>query len=174
MPRTRGDPAGPFVSAVPRNAMPRIRPMRHRDVIDVAGIEARAYDYPWSEGIFRDCLLAGYPSRVVEQERDILGYSVMSIAAGEAHLLNICIDPDCQGQGRGRALLAYMLELAQREGAARVFLEVRPSNRPALALYRDTGFEVIGLRRGYYRAPGGTEDAMVLVRRFVAQPGARR
>jgi ribosomal-protein-alanine N-acetyltransferase len=147
--------------------------MTHDDVIAVAAIERAAYDYPWSPGIFRDCLLAGYNAVVLQRGGgELIGYGIVSIAAAEAHLLNICIARARQHQGAGRQLLEYLMELCRDHGAERMFLEVRPSNRRALRMYRRAGFEIIGVRRGYYRAPGGTEDAVVLVRRFQPDPPA--
>ncbi|MDH4021547.1 MAG: ribosomal protein S18-alanine N-acetyltransferase [Gammaproteobacteria bacterium] len=143
-----------------------IRDMRQADLITVAIIEQAAYEFPWSPGIFRDCLLAGYSSVVLEHGGKIIGYGIVSVAAGEAHLLNLALSESARGMGHGRRLLEYLMELARLAGAEGMYLEVRPSNLPALALYEKHGFEVVGRRRGYYRARGGTEDAVVLVHRF--------
>jgi ribosomal-protein-alanine N-acetyltransferase len=143
-----------------------IRDMRQSDLITVAIIEQAAYEFPWSPGIFRDCLLAGYSSVVLEHGGKIIGYGIVSVAAGEAHLLNLALSESARRMGNGRRLLEYLMELARRAGAEGMYLEVRPSNLPALALYEKNGFEVVGRRRGYYRARGGTEDAVVLVHRF--------
>jgi ribosomal-protein-alanine N-acetyltransferase len=140
--------------------------MRQTDLATVANIERSAYEFPWSPGIFRDCLLAGYTSLVLEQGTAVIGYGIMSVAAGEAHLLNLALAPSARGQGHGWQLLQHILDLAQGAGVEGLYLEVRPSNRAALALYDQAGFEVIGRRRAYYRAIGGTEDAVVLVRRL--------
>lgn len=157
------------MSAEPRYFSPLIREMRQTDLAIVAGIERSAYEFPWSPGIFRDCLLAGYTSLVLEQGAAVIGYGIMSVAAGEAHLLNLALAQSARGQGHGRRLLEHMLDLARGAGVEGVYLEVRPSNRDALALYRGAGFEVIGRRRAYYRAVGGVEDAVVLVRRLRRQ-----
>ena len=154
------------MSAEPRFFPPIIREMRQTDLGIVAGIERSAYDFPWSPGIFRDCLLAGYTSLVLEQGAAVIGYGIMSVAAGEAHLLNLALAPSARGQGYGRRLLEHMLDLAHGAGVEGLYLEVRPSNRDALALYHAAGFEVIGRRRAYYRAASGAEDAVVLVRRL--------
>jgi len=151
----------------------RIRRMQQDDVPHVAGLERSVYEFPWSAGIFRDCLLAGYTSVVLEQSRGVAGYSIMSIAAGEAHLLNICIAESLRGQGIGGELLHYMIGRGQDAGAERLYLEVRPSNKHAIRLYRRSGFEVVGVRRGYYRAHGGKEDAIVLVHRATSRSVAR-
>lgn len=157
------------MSAEPRYLPPLIREMRQTDLATVAGIERGAYEFPWSPGIFRDCLLAGYTSLVLEQGAAVIGYGIMSVAAGEAHLLNLALAPSARGQGHGRRLLEHLLDLARGAGVEGVYLEVRPSNRDALALYQGAGFEVIGRRRAYYRAVGGAEDAVVLVRRLRRQ-----
>lgn len=146
-----------------------IRDMRQSDLITVATIEQSAYAFPWSPGIFRDCLLAGYSSVVLEHGGKVIGYGIVSVAAGEAHLLNLALSESARGMGNGRRLLEHLMEVARRAGAEGMYLEVRPSNLRALALYERNGFEVVGQRRGYYRARGGTEDAVVLVHRFHRQ-----
>ncbi|MGJ4729667.1 ribosomal protein S18-alanine N-acetyltransferase [Luteimonas sp. SDU101] len=145
-----------------------LRPMRDDDLDAVMRIEVRAYPFPWTAGIFRDCLRAGYPAWVLVQDARILGYGVLSVAAGEAHVLNVCIDPDDQGQGHGRRLLRALVRAARGQGAQRVFLEVRPSNPNAIALYHDEGFNEIGRRPRYYPAHDGREDAIVMARELVA------
>lgn len=139
-----------------------IRLMRPSDLKAVARIEQAAYDYPWSQGIFRDCLLAGYHSLVIDLSGIIIGYGIMSIAAAEAHILNICVHPDLQRRGYGRHMLNALLEKAEQTEAVKVFLEVRPSNHAALELYRTSGFDQIGIRPAYYQADRGREDAVVL------------
>ncbi len=134
-----------------------------RDDLDaVISIEQRAYPSPWSEGIFRDCLRVGYDAWVIEEEGALAGYGLLSIAAGEAHLLNLCIDPGRQGRGLGRRLLELLLRRAAARAAQTVFLEVRPSNARALQLYSAAGFDVIGHRKDYYPDGAGREDAVVL------------
>jgi ribosomal-protein-alanine N-acetyltransferase len=154
------------MSAEPRALPAAIRPMRPADVVAVAAIERSAYEFPWSAGIFRDCLLANYTSVVLEQGGRVIGYGILSVAAGEAHLLNLALAPEVQRRGYGRRLLEHLLGVASAAGADRVYLEVRPSNPRALHLYQQAGFEVIGRRRGYYRARFGSEDAVVLARRL--------
>lgn len=139
-----------------------LRPMREDDLIAVHMIEARAYEFPWTPGIFRDCLRADYPAWILHSDNRIVGYFLMSVAAGEAHVLNICIAPEMQGRGLGRRLLHDLLKLARGRGVARVFLEVRPSNANAIALYHDEGFNEIGRRPRYYPAKDGREDALVM------------
>jgi ribosomal-protein-alanine N-acetyltransferase len=139
-----------------------IRPMSESDVAEVVAIERNAYQFPWSDGIFRDCLRVGYVCRVVTLGRQVIGYGVMSVGAGEAHILNLCISAVYRGRGLGRQLLDYLLDRGAAAGMSEAFLEVRPSNTVALHLYSSLGFEQVGIRRGYYQAVGGREDAAVL------------
>lgn len=141
--------------------------MKQADVEAVSAIEKRAYPFPWSPGIFRDCLRAGHHCWLLESPQVLLGYGVLSAAAGEAHLLNLCIAPEHQGHGHGRRLLARMIDLARWNRAAQVFLEVRPSNPRAIALYREYGFNEIGLRPNYYPSSKGREDAIVMAMELV-------
>jgi ribosomal-protein-alanine N-acetyltransferase len=139
-----------------------IRLMQPSDLKSVAAVERAAYDYPWSLGIFRDCLLAGYHCLVLDVADSVTGYGIMSIAASEAHLLNLCVHPNAQHMGYGRRVLNALLVKAEDAACDKVFLEVRPSNRIALQLYRSVGFEQIGIRPAYYQAERGREDAVVL------------
>jgi len=139
-----------------------IRPMMEMDLTEVAGIEAKSYAFPWSESIFRDCLRVGYTCRALDLAGQIIGYGVMSLGAGEAHILNLCVREEFRIVGFGRRLLEHMLERAAASGIGEAFLEVRPSNLAAIRLYQRLGFEQIGIRRGYYQAPDGREDAIVL------------
>jgi len=153
------------MSALP-NYAPACRPMRPEDLDRVCAIERRIYAFPWSQGNFADSLTAGYLCTVMECAGTLVGYGVLTSAAGEAHLLNLSIDAPWQGQGLGRALLMYHIDLARSHDARIVLLEVRPSNAAARALYERAGFERIALRRGYYPAEHGREDALVLVLRL--------
>jgi|SRR5690242_10563165 len=141
-----------------------IRAMRGNDVGEVVGIERSSYQFPWSEGIFRDCLRVGYVCRVVTVSRQVMAYGVMSFGAGEAHILNLCVAEGYRCRGVGRRLLGALIERATAAGMADAFLEVRPSNMAAIRLYFALGFEQVGMRRGYYQAANGREDAAVLRR----------
>jgi ribosomal-protein-alanine N-acetyltransferase len=141
-----------------------IRAMRSNDVADVVAIERASYQFPWSEGIFRDCLRVGYVCRVVMMSRQVMAYGVMSFGAGEAHILNLCVAEAYRCRGVGRRLLGALIERAAEAGMADAFLEVRPSNTAAIRLYLALGFEQAGMRRGYYQAANGREDAAVLKR----------
>jgi len=152
------------MSAVLRSLAPDFRPMSESDVDAVLAIEQRAYPFPWTRGNFKDCLAAGYRCEVAEQDGNLVAYSVLSSGAGEGHVLNCCVAPAHQGRGIGRELMRRMMADAKAFGIATLFLEVRPSNRRAIDLYEHLGFEAIGLRRGYYPAADGREDALVMRR----------
>lgn len=138
--------------------------MRESDLAAVMRIEVRAYDYPWTYGIFQDCLRYGYCCWVFERDDYVDGYGIMSIAAGEAHILNLCVRPEVRHHGLGRKILNYLVDLARRHDADTVLLEVRPSNRAAVSLYHQSGFNEVGTRRNYYPADNGREDAMILAK----------
>jgi ribosomal-protein-alanine N-acetyltransferase len=159
-----------MIAAV-KDLVPTIREMRYRDVQDIVAIEVSTYSFPWTETIFRDCLLAGYISVVLEHAGQMQGYAIMSLAAAEAHLLNLCVAERLRRRGYGRRLLQHLLAQAQSAGAQRVQLEVRPTNHAALELYRKAGFVELGIRRNYYRSLTNREDAMMLVRRGLGQSG---
>jgi ribosomal-protein-alanine N-acetyltransferase len=136
--------------------------MQPSDLKAVAAVERAADSYPWSLGIFRDCLLAGYYNVVLEVGDSVCGYAIISIASSEAHLLNLCVHPTVQNLGYGRQLLNAMLAKAHDAEVDKMFLEVRPSNAIAIRLYRSAGFEQVGIRPAYYQAERGREDAVVL------------
>jgi ribosomal-protein-alanine N-acetyltransferase len=141
-----------------------IRQMMEIDLPEVAAVEQSSYAFPWSENICRDCLRVGYTCRALDLAGQIIGYAVMSVGAGEAHILNVCVRDEFRNLGFGRRLLEHLLERAEAAGVSEAFLEVRPSNLAAIRLYQRLGFEQIGIRRGYYQAPDGREDAIVLKR----------
>ncbi|MET0091330.1 MAG: ribosomal protein S18-alanine N-acetyltransferase [Candidatus Thiodiazotropha sp.] len=140
-----------------------VRPMREEDLEEVMALENRIYPFPWTLGIFQDCLRVGYCCWVLTVDERIVGYGVMSVVIDESHILNICVDPDWQRQGLGRKLLMRLLKVARQHGAETVFLEVRVGNEAAQSLYRKTGFVEVGQRRNYYPAENDTrEDALLL------------
>lgn len=144
------------------DSLPSVRPMREADVEQVIEIEQRAYEFPWTQQIFRDCLRAGYHGCVLDVGGFVSGYFMLSVAAGEAHILNICIDPNEQGKGYGRRLVKRAMDIARWHRVERIYLEVRPSNPIAIKLYHDIGFNEIGRRPKYYPAKNGREDAIVM------------
>ena len=145
-------------------AGPSFRRMQVTDLADVMRNERRAYTHPWTQGIFNDCIRSGYDCWLIEMDGRIVGHGVLSVAAGDGHVLNVCVEPNHQGAGLGRLLVIHLLRAAQGLRAARVFLEVRPSNLVAYKLYESLGFNEIGVRRDYYPAFVGREDALVLAR----------
>jgi ribosomal-protein-alanine N-acetyltransferase len=152
------------MSAVPEIVPIRFRAMSYADLGTVMVIERSAYAFPWSETIFRDCIRVGYRCRLLEVYSRIEAYGVMSIGAGEAHVLNVCVRTESQRCGLARCMLKHLLELARANAVQTMFLEVRPSNDRAVALYHSLGFCEIGWRKGYYPALGGREDALVMAR----------
>jgi len=138
------------------------RRMTAADLDAVLAIEDDIYPYPWTRGNFGDSLAAGYHCWMVEYGGGVVGYTVVMIAAGEAHLLNLSVARASQRRGLGRELLNFVFRLARDHGAGKILLEVRPSNRAAIALYSSAGFAEIAVRRGYYPAGDAREDAVVL------------
>lgn len=143
---------------------PRLRPMRETDLHAVLEVERAAYEFPWSRAIFRDCLRVGYHCFVYETAVGLVGHGIMSVGAEECHLLNICVHPDYQRRGLGRALVNFLLSFARRKRAHVALLEVRASNASAYKLYTQLGFDEIGIRKDYYPARYGREDAIILAR----------
>ncbi len=143
--------------------MIQLRPMQQWDLDAVSELEARISPGPWTRGIFRDCLVAGYDAWVaMENAADLVGFGVLSVGAAEAHILNLGVDPGHRRRGHGRQILQHLLDRARQLGAERAFLEVRVSNQGAQSLYHSLGFHEIGVRLNYYRNPDGREDALVL------------
>ena len=142
------------------------RRMQVEDLDRVVHNETRSYAFPWTRGIFADCLGSGHECwlavRLGRKEDDIIGHGVLSVAAGEGHLLNVCVRRDQQGDGYGRALVEHMVDTARSREVGTLFLEVRPSNYIAAALYDSLGFVEVGVRKDYYPAHLGSEDARVL------------
>jgi len=139
-----------------------IRPINEHDLDAIMAIETEAYKFPWTKKIFHDCIRVGYCCRLVEHNNQIVAYSIMSMAAGEAHLLNLCVRHCSQGEGLGQLLLSEMIEIAQKRSVDTIFLEVRPSNKSAIALYEKNNFNELGRRKNYYPAGKGREDAIIL------------
>jgi ribosomal-protein-alanine N-acetyltransferase len=142
--------------------------MGHDDLSMVSDIERRSYEFPWSHGVFRDCLLAGYHCVVLERDHRVAGYGILSIAAGEAHILNLCVDPNYRSLGYGELVLDAILAQSRAANVREIFLEVRPSNVTALALYRKKGFHRVARRPAYYQASEGREDAAVLAKKLIS------
>ncbi|WP_047552712.1 ribosomal protein S18-alanine N-acetyltransferase [Methylotenera sp. G11] len=140
----------------------QFRPMIESDIDAIMQIEPYIYSHPWSRGNFSDSLVSGYSAWVLLDGAQIIGYSLMMMVLDEAHLLNLSIAKAYQKQGLGRLLLEHMIAIAKRQNAANMFLEVRPSNISAIALYENMGFNEMAIRRGYYPAHNGREDAVLM------------
>lgn len=141
---------------------PLIRRLGMEDLDRVYEIELLAYPFPWTRGIFEDCLNAAYAMFGLQIGNDLAGYTVFNWAAGEAHLLNLCVHPDWQHRGYGSLLLEYAINQMARLDNKAILLEVRTSNARAAKLYTNRGFRVIGHRPGYYQAGDKREDAIVM------------
>ncbi len=152
--------------AVLTDQVPTLRPMQECDLVRVIDVELRAYEFPWTLGIFGDCLRAGYCCWSLLLGEQLIGYGIMVVILDEAHILNICVDPAYQRRGYAQRILDQLMQLAVRHHASIVFLEVRPTNLAARYLYTRNGFSQIALRRGYYPAREGREDALVLSKNF--------
>lgn len=148
------------MSAVP---LPKLEllPMCEADIDLVTAIEQVAHPFPWTRGNFVDSLKAGHSAWVFRVGGRLIGYGILMMTVDEAELLDITIVPESQRRGLGARLLDQLLDVARSHRAARMILEVRPSNDAGLALYRRTGFTEIGRRRAYYH---GKEDAIVMAR----------
>ena len=141
---------------------PRLEKMREADLGEVLAIESAVYSHPWTRGNFADSLRSGYQCWTWRRGRELIGYFVLLVAAGEGHLLNLSIAEVQQRRGHGSTLLREIMRMAKSRGADKVFLEVRPSNEGAKALYRRFGFMQVAVRTSYYPAQAGREDALVL------------
>lgn len=141
---------------------PVIRMLTPDDLERIMEIEEAAYAFPWSRGIFTDCLRVGYDCHGLQLDGSLVGYVIQTHFAGEAHILNLCVEPAWQRRRLGSMLLEQAIRLARDAKCSSVFLEVRPSNRAGLRLYRKRGFYIVGERPDYYRAGTGREAALVM------------
>lgn len=140
----------------------QFRLMVENDLDNVIAIEEAVYPFPWTRGIFSDCLNIGYLCRVLELNGKVIAYAVMSVAVGEAHLLTIVVPNNEQGKGYGKKMLNEMIQHAVIDNANTMYLEVRTSNKVAIQLYHERGFNELGIRNDYYPAENGREDALIL------------
>ena len=155
------------MNAVLKESRSSLRPMLESDIADILQIECAAYAFPWSRNIFRGCLREDYCCRVMDVDGEIAGYAIMSMGKDEAHLLNLCVDPDRHGMGLGDQLLQFVFDFARKHKAVTTFLEVRPSNEAARRFYERRGFVEVGMRTNYYPARFGREDAIIMARETV-------
>ena len=140
----------------------QFRLMCEDDLDSIISIEESVYPFPWTRGIFDDCLKVGYLCWLLELNGKIIAYAVMSVAVGEAHLLTIVVSKDEQGKGYGKKMLNEMIQHAVNDNANTMYLEVRTSNKAAIQLYDQRGFNELGIRNNYYPAENGREDALIL------------
>ena len=145
-------------------AMVVFRTMHYADLKQVIAVEKKAYPQPWTLGIFRDCLRVGYKAWVMTLDEAVIGYGIVMLSPGEAHILNLCIDPDYQKRGLGRHLLLHLIKKTDRTDIDMVLLEVRRSNTHAQKLYQSEGFHELGVRKAYYPTDEGREDAIILAK----------
>ncbi|MGI4855311.1 MAG: ribosomal protein S18-alanine N-acetyltransferase [Janthinobacterium lividum] len=148
------------------------------DIPQVGAIEARAYEFPWTQQNFADSLNAGYlgvvavappttdrgaaPALAPGQDA-LQAYAILMPAVDDLHILNLCVAPACQGRGLGQKLLAEIRRITLALHIPTLLLEVRPSNTHAIRLYERSGFVEIGRRKNYYPARNrGREDAIVM------------
>ena len=151
------------MSALLRPEADRYMPMTAADLDEVVQAEAQIYPYPWTLGNFADSLRSGYSSWVLRDGGHMLqAYGIVMLALDEAHLLNLSVARECQRRGLGWRTLEWLADVARGYGARTMLLEVRPSNPAAIRLYDRYGFQRIGVRRGYYPALDGREDAIVM------------
>jgi ribosomal-protein-alanine N-acetyltransferase len=155
------------MSAVLKDQQADFRPMGDVDIAEILAIEQTAYTHPWTAVLFEDCLRVGYCCWVMHRDDAIIAYGIMSIGAGECHILNLCVKPEMQNHGYGSAMLEHLLDIARSHNVETAFLEVRPSNRHAIRMYEKAGFNEVGVRSNYYPAVKGREDAVILARSLV-------
>ena len=141
------------------------QPITESDLDSVLEIENESHIHPWSKSVFRDCLRVSYICEMLIDEanpENIIVYGVMSVAAGEAHIFNVCVNAGFRRQGFGEKMMLYLIDKAKNKNAGATFLEVRPSNTSAISLYEKLGFEITGRRKDYYPAENGREDAVIM------------
>ncbi len=146
-----------------------LRILKPADLPSALAIEEATQVTPWTLDTFEQCLQAGYVGWVIEQENNLIGFIVISFIAGECHILNLCVDPAYQHQGFGWQLLTHALAEVEKEGGGTAYLEVRSSNKNAIALYKKMGFKQVGERKGYYPIPNGREDALMFAKHLGVQ-----
>jgi ribosomal-protein-alanine N-acetyltransferase len=140
------------------------RPMTLDDVDAVMHLENQVYQFPWTDRIFKDCIRVGYDCWLADLENTVVAHAVISVAAGESHILNLSVTENHQGKGIGKKFIQFLLNIARNKRAQIMMLEVRPSNVRAIKCYNSAGFNEIGCRKDYYPAPNGKEDALLFAK----------
>jgi ribosomal-protein-alanine N-acetyltransferase len=136
------------------------------DVDAVMLLENEVYQFPWTDRIFKDCIRVGYDCWLALLENRVVAHAVISVAAGESHILNLSVTEDHQGKGIGKQFIQFLLNIAYNKRAQIMMLEVRPSNVHAIKCYNSAGFNEIGSRKDYYPSPNGKEDALLFARQI--------
>lgn len=142
------------------------RPMTLDDVDTVIRLENQVYQFPWTDRIFKDCIRVGYDCWMADLENTVVAHAVISVAAGESHMLNLSVTENLQGKGIGKQFVQFLLNIARNKRAQIMMLEVRPSNVRAINCYNSAGFNEIGCRKDYYPAPNGKEDALLFAKQI--------
>ena len=150
------------MSSNPVTLHPLIRRMSADDLDRVVEIEQDAYPFPWTRGIFADCIRAAYDCSALQAGSTLIAYTIQLHGVGESHLLNLCVAPNWQRQGYGKLMISHVIRQARLRQCPSMFLEVRPSNASGIRLYEQNGFFMVGKRPDYYRAADGREDAIVM------------
>ena len=154
----------------PSGIADEIRQVSAEHIPAILEIERLAYDFPWTEGLLRNCLKPNYYFYAQFRQEEIIAYAIMSCMVNEAHILNLCVSPHYQQQGLGRQMLDYLLDKARDEQSHIMFLEVRESNHIAQSLYEKNGFNRLGNRRQYYPGEDGREDAVLYAKELLFNP----
>ena len=136
--------------------------LREQDLSAVAAIESDVYVFPWTIGNFRDSMLSAYECWGCWVHGELIGYAIVMTALEEAHLLNFAVASSRQRYGVGTAFLRFLVDRATAARLDVIYLEVRPSNAAGLRLYERFGFKQLGIRKDYYPAMTGREDALFL------------
>ncbi len=142
------------------------RQMALEDISDVIQLENEVYQFPWTDRIFKDCIRVGYDCWLAHLGNTVVAHAVISIAAGESHILNLSVTRNHQGKGIGKQFIQFLLNIARNKRAQIMMLEVRPSNIRAINCYSSAGFNEIGCRKDYYPAPNGKEDALLFAKQI--------
>ncbi len=142
------------------------RQMALEDISAVIQLENEVYQFPWTDRIFKDCIRVGYDCWLAHLGTTVVAHAVISIAAGESHILNLSVTSNHQGKGIGKQFIQFLLNIARNKRAQIMMLEVRPSNIRAINCYSSAGFNEIGCRKDYYPAPNGKEDALLFAKQI--------
>ena len=140
------------------------RPMTVEDVAYVLTVENEVYPYPWTQQILQDCIRVGYDCWLALENDSVVAHAVVSVAAGESHLLNLSVSKKHQGKGIGKSFIDFLIDIVRSKQATVMLLEVRPSNIHAIRCYDAAGFNEIGCRKDYYPTDSGKEDALLFAK----------